>query len=89
MSDYDDLLTDDQDWLRSFSTSLKILEDWSAGQLAIWHVDDLIGTKSYVACPKRGLHTRITECWLCWCDWAWGKATASEVLAPGKAGGAA
>lgn len=89
MSDYDDLLTDDLDWVRSFSASLKILEDWSAGQLAIWPVDDLLGSKSYVPCPRRGLHAKITECGLCYGDWAWGKATAEQVLAPREAGGAA
>lgn len=84
MSNYDDLLTDDQDWLRSFSASLKILEDWSCGQLALWSVDDLLGTKTYVACPRGGLHARVAECWLCWCDVAWDYATASEVLVPGE-----
>lgn len=51
MSEYDDLLTDNQDWLRSFSASLKIPEDWSAGQLALWPIDDLLGAKTYVPCP--------------------------------------
>lgn len=84
MSDSDDLLTDDQDWLRSFSASLKVLEDWSAGQLALWPLDDLLATKTYVGCPRRGLHARVADCWMCWCDVAWGYATASQVLAPGE-----
>lgn len=86
MSDYDDLLTDDQDWLRSFSASLEILEDWSAGPLALWPVDDLLGDKQYVRCPRRGRHARVTDCWMCWCDVAWGRATAAEVLRSGRAG---
>lgn len=87
MPDFDDLLTADQDWLRSFSASLKILEDWSVGQLALWAVDDLLAAKAYIACPQRGLHVRLVECWVCWCDVAYGYATASQVLAPGHVGG--
>ena len=80
MPEHDALLTDDQDWLRSFSTSLKILEDWSCGQLALWSVDDLLGDETYVPCPRRGTHRRLVECHMCWCDVAWGTATASQVL---------
>ncbi len=82
MNNYDDLLTGDQDWLRSFAASLKVLEDWSTGQLALWPVDDLLGTKTYIACPRRGHHARAADCWMCWCDVAYGYATASQVLAP-------
>jgi hypothetical protein len=82
-SDFDDLLTTDAEWYRNFNAALKILEDFSTGQLVLWPVDDLLGTKTYVACPRRGTHLKITDCWACWCDWAWGKVTASEVLAPG------
>ena len=89
MSDFDDLLTDDQDWLRSFSASLKILGAWSVGQLALWPIDDLLGAKTYVPCPRRGLHACVADCWMCWCDVAYGCATASQVLAPGEVGGAA
>ncbi len=82
MSEYDNLLTDDQDWLRSFSASLKILEDWTTGQQALWPIDDLLGTKGYVPCPRRGLHARLVDCWMCWCDVMRGAAIEPEVLAP-------
>jgi len=83
MSDFDDLLTADAAWWENFSAALKLLEDWSDGQLVLWPVDDILSRKRYIACPRRGMHGKITECWLCWCDWAWGYATASEVLVPG------
>lgn len=86
MSDYDDLLTTDAEWCRTFSASLKILQDWSTGQLALWPIDDLLGSRVYVACSRRGLHARLADCWMCWCDVAWGHATASQVLAPGEVG---
>jgi hypothetical protein len=81
--DFDDLLTTDAEWCRNFNAALKILEDFSIGQLAMWPIDDLLGTKAYLACPRRGTHFKVTDCHMCWCDWAWGKATASQVLAPG------
>lgn len=40
-------------------------------------------TMPLVACPKRGQHDRITECWMCWSDVMRGAALEPEVLAPG------
>lgn len=78
--DFDDLLTTDTEWWQNFSAALKILEDFSAGQLVLWPVDDLIGQKRYVACPRRGTHLEITECWLCYGDWVWGMASLTDLL---------
>ena len=86
MPDFDNLLTDDQTWWQDFAASLKVLEDFSTGSLVLWPVDDLIGSKRYVACPRRGQHQKLVECWMCWCDVAYGHATASQVLADGAAG---
>lgn len=89
MPEFDDVLTQDHIWWQGFAASLKVLEDWSTGQLAVWTIDDLLGTKTHVPCPRRGLHARVAECWLCWTDVAFGYATASQVLAPEEVGGAA
>lgn len=89
MPEFDDLLTHDHIWWQGFAASLKVLEDCSTGQQVLWPVDDLIADKRYVACPRRGQHRTMVECWLCYGDWAWGHATASQVLAPGEVGGAA
>jgi hypothetical protein len=86
MSEYEALLTDDQDSLRRLWSSPKIVEDCGAGQLALWPVDDLLGDKRYVRCPRRGRHARLTDCWMCWCDVAWGRATAAQLLESGGAG---
>lgn len=84
MSDFDDLLTDDWTWWQNFAAALKVLEDWSTGQLALWPLDDFVQDKRYVRCPSRDSHRKITECWLCYGDWAWGKAELDELLLPGE-----
>ena len=82
MSDFDDLLTSDWTWWQNFATSLKALEDRRTGQLALWALDDLLADKRYARCPDRGTHLKIIECWLCYGDWAWGKAELSDLLLP-------
>lgn len=74
--DFDNLVTTDAAWLLKFEESLDLPEDNSEGQLALWPLDDLIGPKRYVACPRRGTHLTLVECWCCWNDVVYGKATA-------------
>ncbi len=81
--DFDDLLTHDAGWWRGFSFRLTELAANGLGQAGLWPVDDFVATQRYVPCPRRGTHLKITECWLCYGDWAWGHATASDVLAAG------
>ena len=76
------LLTTDRVWWQSFDFQTQELADNNDGQLALWPVDDLMSVKRYVGCPDRGTHVKITECWLCYGDWAWGRARASDLLAP-------
>ena len=83
MSDFDDLLTDAWTWWPDLAAALKVLEDWSTGQLPLWPLDDVLQDKRYVPCPNRGTHLKITECWLCYGDWAWGKAELNDLLLPG------
>jgi hypothetical protein len=33
-----------------------------------------------IACPRRGTHTRVTDCWMCWCDVMRGVALEPEVV---------
>lgn len=80
MSDHDDLILSNSAWLLEYEQSLDLLEDNAEGQLALWPVEDLLGTKRYIACPRRGAHERLTECWACWCDVTYGYATAAQVL---------
>lgn len=84
--DFDDLLTSDTEWWANFAAALEVLRDWSTGQLEFWPVDDFVAEKRYVSCPRRGTHQKLTECWACWCDWAYGYAAAVELLAPGADG---
>lgn len=39
------------------------------------------GPVPYVACSKRGQHTRLTECWMCWSDVQRGAADLEAVMA--------
>ena len=78
-----DLHLDDAAWAACLAAEAKLLPDDAPGQLELWPVDDLLGQKSYVACPRRGTHAQLTDCWMCWCDVAWGFAAAAEVLGDG------
>lgn len=40
------------------------------------------GPLRYVACPDRGTHTRLNDCWMCWTDVHLGHATQDDVLRP-------
>ena len=80
---FDNLITTDVSWWSAFSFRLEELAANSVGQAALLPVDDLLAAKKFVACPRRGAHLKITDCWLCYGDWAWGHATASDVLMPG------
>ncbi len=78
--DFNDLLLDVGTWWRDLAAGLRLLAEHDAQQTALWPVDDFITTKRYVTCPRRGTHLRLNECWMCWCDVAWGKATRGKVL---------
>jgi hypothetical protein len=80
-NDFTDLLTSDLEWWSNFAAALRILEDFSTGQIAAWPIDDYLGKRTYVACPRRGTHLKIVDCWACWCDWAWGKAALVDLIA--------
>lgn len=75
----------DHAWRDRFRRLLRLLDDATAPgeQLAVIQRDDIdrAGTCDiYVACPRRGLHERLVDCWACWSDVASGKVRASEVL---------
>lgn len=80
-----DLHVDDERWAQDFAAaSDHVLGQHDDTQGAFWPVDDFIMGKAYVACPRRGTHTRLAECWMCFGDVAYGYATADEVLAAGE-----
>ena len=81
-NEFENVLTSDAAWWAGFQHRLAELASNASGQQALWPVDDFVESNTYTACPRRGTHRTITECHLCWCDWAWGYASASEVLAP-------
>jgi hypothetical protein len=33
-----------------------------------------------IPCPRRGIHTRLADCWMCWCDVMRGVALEPEVV---------
>jgi hypothetical protein len=33
-----------------------------------------------IPCPRRGIHTRLADCWMCWCDVMRGAALEPEVV---------
>lgn len=41
-----------------------------------------VGPAQFVACPDRGQHARITECWPCWSDVHQGRCDLAEALHP-------
>jgi len=40
------------------------------------------GPVPYLPCPERGVHARLADCWMCWCDVHRGAARLNEVLTP-------
>lgn len=66
--DFDDLLFDEDTWSRGLAAGLQLLADNDAEQAALWPIDDFVSGKRYVACPRRGTHLTLVECWMCWCD---------------------
>lgn len=79
-----DLHRSDKTWAVSFAEDTDSLAVFDDDQQAFWPIDDLIAKKTYVPCPERGTHARLVECWMCFCDVAYGHATADEVLAAGE-----
>lgn len=41
-----------------------------------------LAVTSYVPCPRRGEHTKLTECWMCWSDVMSGAALEYDALTP-------
>lgn len=82
-TDFENVLTSDAGWWAGFQYRLGELASNAYGQQELWPVDDFVQPKAYVACPRRGTHLKITECWLCYGDWAWGRAELAELLGPG------
>jgi hypothetical protein len=39
------------------------------------------GLAQYVPCPSQGMHSKLTECWMCWCDVDRGAITTEQALA--------
>lgn len=78
--DFDDLLLDDATWWLRITAGLRLLADNDPAQQALWPIDDFLGTKRYVGCPRRGTHMTLVECWLCWTSVAWGHADRCDVL---------
>lgn len=37
-------------------------------QLVAIQVDDAMGSRRLMPCPRRGTHRRLTDCWMCWSD---------------------
>jgi hypothetical protein len=40
----------------------------------------VFGPVPLIPCPHRGTHTRLTDCWMCWCDVMRGAVLEPEVL---------
>jgi hypothetical protein len=80
VDDFDDLLIDDVTWWLRLCAGLRLLADNDTRQPAFWPLDDFLTRKTYVACPRRGTHETLRECWMCWCDVTWGHATRGQVL---------
>jgi hypothetical protein len=81
MDDFEDLLIDDATWWLKLAVGLRLLADNDARQGALWPVDDFLAPqKAYVACPRRGTHETLRECWACWCDVTGGHASKDDVL---------
>ena len=79
-NDFENVLTTDAAWWAGFQYRLGELASNAYGQQELWPVDDFVQPKTYVACPRRGTHLKITECWRCYGDWAWGCADLTELL---------
>jgi hypothetical protein len=77
------LALDDElgDWWRRLDRATRLLD--TTGEDRVSAVDCLLdlGPK-FVACPRRGTHRTLTECWACFGDHARGDATLAELLAP-------
>lgn len=86
MAHVDEFITTDSTWKPRFAGVLAQLQDNATDQLALWPVEGFLAPKRYVACARRRLHSVLTECWMCWCDVTFGRATVAEVLAPPAAG---
>ena len=69
-----------EDLRRDLRPLVALLAGNDDGQLALFEVDDCLGGDGLVPCPARGAHDRLTDCGACWCDVAWGHATAAQVL---------
>jgi hypothetical protein len=75
---------DDRTWWRRFAVKLSLLDDAPkpGEQLAVIQLDDLPKNPpgKYIPCPQRGLHDKLVDCWMCWCDVMSGSARLKDVL---------
>jgi len=51
-------------------------------QLRLLEVEHHFGPMQYIPCPRMGTHSKLTECWMCWCDVDRGVITETMALAP-------
>jgi len=50
-------------------------------QLTLFDVTPDFGPVKNVPCPRRGTHSKLTECWMCWSDVNRGVISAEQALA--------
>lgn len=74
------LITHDRHWWHRFRTQLALLTEHDARQVVLVPADDLVADLRYVACPERGTHRRLAECWMCWSDVQLGHVALADVL---------
>ena len=55
-------------------------------QLTLLEVTPDFGLVQYVPCPRQGTHSKLTECWMCWCDVDRGAISARAALAAALSG---
>lgn len=87
--DFETLLLDDGSWWLRLVEGLRLLADNDPNRPTLWPVDDFIAEKKYLPCPRRGTHLTLGECWMCFCDVAWGHAQREDVLRRGSGSGSA
>lgn len=69
------------EWWRRLDEATHLLDTTDANRDAA--VDCLLNlTQKYVACPRRGTHAKLSDCWSCTSDYLRGDATLAELLAP-------
>jgi hypothetical protein len=86
MDDFVEPLFFDGTWWIRLPARQRLLDENRPRQQAFWPVSGFIGAKRYVACPSRGTHETLVECWMCWGDVTCGHTTMEQVLRSGTLG---